>query len=503
MKRLRFYLIKSFIGPFVLTFFICIFVLLMQFLWRYLDDLVGKGLETSIIIELISYASISLVPMALILAVLLSSIMTFGNLGERFELLAIKAAGISLLNFMKPLVVLCALISLFAYFLANDVVPVTNTKFYALLYSVKSQRPEMIIKEGVFSNELDGYSIKVARRNMKTNALEEIIIYDHTEGKGNINVTLADSGYLKMTEDKQYMILTLFNGERYTEAQTKDKNVRDNNNPFRREKFKKEVIVIKMDGMDLKRADEDHFRDMYKMQKNKQLGETIDSLMVEYHERERVVAVASKYTYRLDMQVANSFLADSMKAKIRELPEQRVVFDSIWNNMPDSRKKVALASAQQLVQANQRILLQFENDLVGKLRWINKHSIEWHRKYSLSIACLIFLFIGAPLGAIIHKGGFGMPVVVSILMFILYYLVSMIGEKVAREGVWSVGTAMWASTALFLPLGVFLTYKAVTDSLMFTPKSYAKIKKRLNNMKSHIFKKIKKAKKDENSGSVQ
>ncbi len=502
MKKLHLYVIKSFIGPFILTFFICIFILLMQFLWKYLDDMVGKGLENIIIVELMTYAAISTIPMALPLAVLLASIMTFGTLGERFELLAIKSSGVSLLKFMRPLIVMNIFITIAAYFLANDVVSYTNTKFAALLWSIKEQRPEMIVKEGVFSNELDGYSIKVARRNQQTNMLEGIMIYDHTKNRGNIYVTLADSGQLNMSDDKQFMILTLYNGETYNETQSTDRNTKKAY-PFSREKFKKEVIVIKMEGMELKRADEKYFKDLYKMLNNKQLSHTVDSLNRIYKDREQSLTISASYNTRLNTQLSNAFRPDSMQAPIAEIQPIPIAFDSVWAHLEEHMKKSVISSAQSLAQANQRVMLQYEPDLSNKLRWINKHIIEWHRKYSLSIACLIFFFIGAPLGAIIRKGGFGMPVVVSILMFISYYLVSMIGEKVAREGIWDVGAAMWISTVVFLPLGIFLTYEAVTDSMLMTSESYARFLKSLNPFRFLVSKSKRKQKQNENTGPVQ
>lgn len=502
MKRLHFYIIKSFIGPFVMTFFIVIFVLIMQFLWRYLDDMVGKGLENSIILELLAYAAINMVPLALPLAMLLASIMTFGTLGERYELLAIKSSGVSLLRFMRPLIVLALLITLLAFYLADQVVTVTNSKFAALLTSVKQQRPEMIIKEGVFSNELDGYSIKVDRRNQQTNTLENIMIYDHTQGRGNVSVTLADSGYLNMSENKQYMILTLFNGESYNDTQPSSDRNAAKTHPFRRDKFKRQEIVIKVDGLELKRAKEEYFKDWYKMLTNKQLDSTIKALSDAYTEREYALVVSTNYNQRLNTLTSNTYRPDTLKAILDTLPQAAFHFDSLFNSLNEIDRKALLSTAQSLAQSNQRMMLQYESELSNKLKWINKHIIEWHRKYSLSVACLIFFFIGAPLGAIIRKGGFGMPVVVSILMFISYYLVSMIGEKVAREGVWDVGAAMWFSTVVYLPLGIFLTYQAVTDSMLMTSESYAKLIQRLNIFK-HIPRGKKKQKAHENTGSLQ
>jgi lipopolysaccharide export system permease protein len=490
MKRLYSYVIKSFIGPFILTFFICIFILLMMFLWKYLDDMVGKGLETKIIVELMTYAAMDLISMALPLSILLASIMTFGTLGERFELIAMKASGVSLLKIMRPLIFLNVGITIFAFVMANNVVPVTNSKFAALLWSVKEQRPEMIIKEGVFSNEIDGYSIKVNHRDQKTDALQGVMIYDHTAGKGNVNVTIADSGYLNMSDDKKFMILTLFNGISYSDMKQGDKKSKETH-PFQREKFKREELVIDVHNFELKRADEKYFQDGYKMLNIKQLDVAVDSLNKLYNNRIKLVSTGVAYNVSLNEQVTNNFNVDSLKtSKFNEALTINYDFDSLFSKLNKDRKSTVLVTAQRNAQANQRNVIQFEDDMKNRLIWMNKHALEWHRKFTLSIACLIFFFIGAPLGAIIRKGGFGMPVVISIVLFISYYLVSMIGEKVAREGVLVIGYAMWFSSAVFMIVGVFLTRQAVTDSVLMNSETYSKFFKRLNFLKFFNSEKI-------------
>jgi lipopolysaccharide export system permease protein len=481
MKRLYSYLIERFIGPFLLTFFVCIFVLLMQFLWKYLDDLVGKGLETSIIIELMSYAALSLVPMALPLSVLMASIITFGNLGERFELLAIKASGVSLLKIMKPLIIFNIVITGLAYFLANDVIPVTNTKFAALLWSVKEQRPEMIIKEGAFSNDIDGYSIKVSKVDQGNGALMGIMIYDHKLGKGNVSVTLADSGFLNISDDKQYMILTLFRGESYTDEKTGDKK---KSYPFRRERFDKEEVIINVKDYNLKRTDENYFKDGYRMLKNNQLAIQVDSLDHIFQDRIKLAALGISYNSQLNEIIQNHFKSDSLK--ILKISEERILdfnFDSLFTRLSIEKKTTVISRAQLIAQANQRNILQSESDLYNRLKWINRHIIEFHRKYTLSLACIIFFFIGAPLGAIIRKGGFGMPIVVSILLFISYYLVSMIGENMAREGVWTAGSSMWFSTFIYFIIGIFITHQAITDSLLLNKEMYGRLLNKINFLK--------------------
>ncbi|MDA3879442.1 MAG: LptF/LptG family permease [Prolixibacteraceae bacterium] len=479
MNKLNSYIIKSFIGPFLLTFFVSVFVLLMQFLWKYLDDMVGKGLETAIIIELISYASMSLVPMALPLAVLLASIMTFGNLGERFELLAIKASGVSLLKIMRPLVYVNVLITLFAFFLADQAIPVTNAKFQALLWSVKEQRPEMIIKEGIFSNEIDGYSIKVRERENNSKLLKGLMIYDHTGQKGNNSVIIADSGYVNMSDDKQYMILDLYSGISYNDVRTENRKSKDKK-PFRRETFKYQKVVISVKDFNLKRANEDYFKDNYLTLKNKALAATIDTLNNKYKSREKVMSKGLKYNEILDAVVSNAYAPDTMQVE-KPLPDtSQFHIDTIYASLNQSLKKVVLNTAQRITQQNQRVLLQYQSDLYNRMVWINKHLIAWHKKYSLSFACLMFFFIGAPLGAIIRKGGFGMPVVVSILLFITYYLSIVIGEKVAREGVWRVDMVVWLPSFVFLVIGMILTHQAVTDSLLLNKETYNRLIKSIN-----------------------
>ncbi|MFA9391105.1 MAG: LptF/LptG family permease [Prolixibacteraceae bacterium] len=490
MKRLYSYIIKSFVGPFILTFFICVFILLMQFLWRYLDDLVGKGLENAVIIELMSYAALSLVPLALPLAVLLASIMTFGNLGERFELLAMKASGISLLTIMRPLIVLNAIITIAAFLLANEVIPVANTKFAALLWSVKKQRPEMIIKEGIFSNEIDNYSIKVNDRDPNSHALLDIMIYDHTERKGNVNVIVADSGYLNMSDDKQYMILTLFNGERYEDVKPGKRKAKETY-PFSRERFKKEKLVISVKNYSLERANEKYFKDGYRMLKNRQIDTIVEGLQKNYDTREELVTKGIKYNKLLDSEIANYYAADSISIDSLIGLSFPVTFDSIYAHLSKFQRTGVLNAAQRIAQQNQRLILQYEADLDNKLVWINKHWIEWHKKYTLALACLIFFFIGAPLGAIIRKGGFGMPVVISILLFISYYLVTVFSEKIGRDGVWNIDFVLWIPTLIYLIIGLILTHQAVTDSLLLNKDIYNKTLKRLFKIKNLLHKKVK------------
>ena len=456
-----------------MTFFICVFVLLMQFLWKYIDDMVGKGLEWNIIVELLLYASCALIPMAFPLAMLLASIMTFGNLGENYELVAIKASGISLLRIMRPLIVVAIAITLFAFYFSNNILPKTNLKFGALLVSVKKQKPEMVIPEGVFTNEIDGYSIKVNRKSKKDNMMYGLMIYDHTNNKGNTSVTVADSGFMKISEDKKYMLLTMFNGESATNTNPNERG-KNRKFPFRREKFGKEVVTIPLEGFDFQRTDENRLRNAYKMMNLDQISHMEDSLYNVFKLRVRRFALSLNYPRPLTKEIINlTEVNDSLKNKmVINQPDTIIDYASLFNSLDPNNKRAIISAAISQARGNHQIINQNLNELYNQKKSINKLTMEKYKKFTWSVACLIFFFIGAPLGAIIRKGGLGMPVVVSILMFITYYMVSISGEKFAREDMWTMSNGMWFSTYIFLPLGVFLTYKSANDSGLLNIETY-------------------------------
>jgi len=519
MKRLHLFVIRSFSGPFFMTFFISIFVLLMQFVWKYLDDFVGKGLDTAIIIELMVYAAAGLVPLALPLAMLLASLMTFGNLGENNELLALKAAGISLLRILKPLLVLSVFISIGAYFFANNVVPYTNQKFYALLSSIKQQKPELIVKEGIFSSELEDISIKVGKKDKKSNTLYDILIYDHRKNDENTNVTVADSGYLKITEDKQQMILTLFDGERYMEGDLQEKRrIRQKKQtfPFRREEFKIQTTIIPIKGFDFERKDEDRYKKTYKTLSSKNLTSNRDSLLNVLDKRRDFKLYKYQYNTLISSAIARKIKPDSLKQSIINLnhelkpmssektiiPEKKyLIIDSIYQAQNCKKKSSIVSKALEIARNNQKMIIQNIDDFKVLYIWIRKHDIELHRKFTLSFACLIFFLIGAPLGAIIRKGGLGMPVVVSVFLFIIYYIFSMITEKAAREGGWSISEGMWTSSFVFLIFGIFLTYKAANDSVILNIDTYFSFIKKL--LPKKLVKIFSQKDNDENSSDNQ
>ena len=457
-----------------MTFFIALFILVMQFLWKYVDEMVGKGLELSVLGELMFYASVQVIPMALPLAILLASLMTFGNLGENYELTAMKAAGISLQRIMKPLIVLTIIISVAAFWFSNNMLPVANLKFYSLFWDIRMAKPELDIKEKVFYNGIDGFSIKVEEKNQENNMLYDIMIYDHRDRLArNSNVTLADSGKMHISDNKHYMTLTLNNGVRYDEkVQQKRGRIRKRDKQmFRIDRFGKQVATIEMSGYNFSRSDENRFKGNYKMKNLDQLKTDQDSISRERKKKidglKRQTKVFNfsrvRYAYRKKND-ENLMVLDSMTVK------QDV--DSVFKELDKDQMIMVLEQAVRRARENKQVIDNQNRVISNDDKRIIRYKMEMHRKFTLSFACLIFFFIGAPLGAIIRKGGLGMPVVISVLFFILYYIINTFGEKMAREDVWPVWQGMWLSSFILLPIGVFLTYKSATDSTLLNADAY-------------------------------
>ncbi len=479
MKRLHKFIITSFLGPFFMTFFICVFILLMQFLWKYIDDMVGKGLDWNVVAELLLYASFGLIPLAFPLAMLLASIMTFGNLGENYELVAMKASGISLFRIMRPLFILAVGLTLLAFYFSNNILPKTNLRFYSLMYSVKMQKPEMNIKEGIFANDMPNYSIKVERKSRTSNMLYDLMIYDHRRNNGNVMVTVADSGKMEITSDKKFMAVTLFNGQSYSEEDERRQG-RDRRYPYRRETFQKEVINISMVDFEFNRSDERQFSRGARMMNARLLSFWGDSLYTDYklHVRRFVVS----FNYIGDVLKQINWMTnprDTLKMNPVAKPDTLVDIDQTIKSLSTFEKDELFQKTIANVRGNSQLISQQIEEMTARKIMVNSYLMEWHRKFTLSFACLIFFFIGAPLGAIIRKGGMGMPVVVSIFMFIAYYVFMIIGEKSAREDAWSMFSGMWLASLVFLPLGIWLTYKAATDSGVMNLESYQLFFKKL------------------------
>lgn len=477
MKKLHRFILKSYLGPMFMTFFIVMFILLMQFLWKYIDDLVGKGLDAHVIAELLLYASAGLVPMALPLSTLLASLMTLGNLGENNELLAMKSAGISLPRIMSPLIVITILITVGAFFFSNNVMPYTNLKMSTLLWDVRNQRPELQIRVGVFNNDIEGYSIKIGDRDPKTSLMRNLLIYDHRSKEGNLTVTVADSGYMHITSDEEYMVVTLYSGYTYEEMlETRAaRRTDDRKFPARRNKFDKQIVLLELKGFGLERSGEDLFKGSFHALNQSQLTHVSDSLSLALEVRKKS---AAENLLRLTL-FQNPFQLTRDSAAVVTYVLNK---DSLYNSLTPTLQQTILSRALSTARTAKSSVSNTANEINMRKKHLVRHNIEWHRKFSLSFACFVFFFIGAPLGAIIRKGGLGMPVVVSVLFFVFYYVISLTGEKFARELMWEPYLGMWVASAILLPLGAFLSYKATTDSVLMNADFYVNSLKKLLTM---------------------
>lgn len=454
MRKIYQLLLRSYLGPFIMTFFIAVFILLMQFLWKWVDELVGKGLEWHILAELLFYASSTFVPLALPLATLLASLMTFGNLGERYELVAMKAAGISLRKIMKPLIITSIIVGISAFFFSNWVLPIANLKFRSILYDVSQQKLAFNIKEGIYYNGLDGFTIHVEKKEKDEKTIRGVMIYDHSEKMGNTNLTIADSGYMEVTEDEKYLVFTLYNGVNYDEKlDRKSLETR----PFRQTSFTESQRRFDLSTFALTRTNEDLFKKNYQMLNLQQLEEAVDSIHKQTHNRieDYVRTFPSNYFYfRSKYDTTRSTPVDSTN----------LLDSNFIGSFPQNEKNKIIDNALNSAR-NIKVNIEYQDDFIkSKERLIVKHEIEWQRKFTLSFACLVLFFIGAPLGAIIRKGGLGLPLVISVVLFVIYHIVSTTGFKYAREGVLTPFEGMWLASAVFLPIGIFLTIKATSDS---------------------------------------
>ncbi len=470
LKKLDTLIIKAFVGPFIATFFITVLVLVMQFFWLYIDDFVGKGLGTSIILEFVAYKSTELVPLALPLSVLLSSLMTFGNLGETSELIAIKAAGISLLRFMRPLFVVTIFICGIAFWFSNYIIPVANLKVRTLLADIVYAKPSFDLKEGVFYDKLSGLAIKIGEKEKNDSVIRNIIIYEQGINNLQDNFIAASDGIMRISENKRYLEFILKNGWRYEERGTQP----GTGTELMRLGFKeyKREFDLSSFGLQQRTADSVN-KNNARMLSMRQLGVVIDSFKKidtqfykKVHNEVLSMLQFSKY-------MDSAWKPDTIKIKGKKENFARFIPDSI-KGLVNQKISNKISS---LKVSNDVLLAQFEE----QQKVLRIHRIEWHRKIAVSFACLVLFLIGAPLGAIIRKGGLGSPLVFAISFFVVFYFTSNTGEKFAKEGKLDVITGMWLSTIVLLPVGIFLTYKAMRDSQLFNKEIYAtagrKIKK--------------------------
>lgn len=472
MKKIDLFMIRSFIGPLILTFFIVLIIFILQFLWMYVDELAGKGLEAKVLAELLFQFSLTFVPISLPLAILLASLMTFGNLGEFSELTALKASGVPLQRIMLPVFVLISLLGIGSYLFSDYILPLSNRKARTLLYDIRRKRPELNIQAGTFYNGIDGFSIKITHKDPETNRLDGIYIYDHREGVDNIAVIHADSGYMAVTSDESGLILTLYNGYAYKDIEEKNVPQEKRKYPFRRDKFSEQTMIIELTGFGLDRSGMDLFRSNYAMLSTGELGFFIDSLAERYETRSAIYfedfSHNKVFTPARYFSGGYTYTSDTASAKKLRNFNCRAVFDTL--SFTD--KTNTISRALNFARDGTAFMAEKSESLIVEAKNLRRYEAERYKRYTIPFACLVFFFIGAPLGAIIRKGGLGTPAVISVLFFLFYYVITLTGEKFAKEIIISVPLGMLTSTIILLPIGVFLTYKATTDSAIMNAETY-------------------------------
>ena len=465
MKKLDLLVIKSFQGPLLLTFSIAEFVLLLQFLFKQLDKIIGKGLETMVILELLWYIAATLVPMALPLAILLASIMTLGNFGERYELVAMKSSGISLWRILRPLIIYTTLISGFAFFFSNNYIPIATKKMRTILYEINTKKPTINIRPNEYFSDIDNYVIRVGAKDSKGENLSDIMIFDHSKDMGNISTTYAKRGQMFSQDNGNTLVFHLYDGYSFDESSDNENFYK---NPLLRLYFSEQIIRFDISNFGYTKTDEDRYSGHYMTMNIVQLQRNIDTMEKDNLAFKNVMikSVQSKIRINNDtilqesqINIQSNFY--SKKEGLEDRVKKRI------NNKIASRFRTAKGDIE---------ILKSKNESDKNL--ITSHKIEWHRKFTLSLACLILFFIGAPLGAIIRKGGLGLPVVISVVSFILYYILSMIGENAAKTSLTSF-FGMWLSSFVFFAIGLFLTIKATSDSAIMSSEGWERIFRKL------------------------
>ncbi len=481
IKKLDKLIIKSFLGPFIATFFIALFILLMQTVWKYIDDLVGKGLDFWTIGKFIWYMSATLLTLAMPIAILLSSIMTFGNLGESFELVAIKSSGISLLRFMRPLLFIAILLCGVTFVFANYLIPVAYLKSTTLYNDILYKKPAFDLQEGIFFTHIPTYAIKVGKKEADGKTIRNVLIYEQSNGLQD-NCIVAESGVMQISDDKRFLEFNLQNGYRYQERG----QATDSSTEFIRLGFKTFKKLFDLSALQQMKTPEESYKNNFKMKSIGLLNGSIDSLsrLKDSLNKKMKTELAGYIHYP---NIADSFRKKALLVKITK--------DSLDKLLPDSARLGVYETALNTVSYLRSGIQNNTTEINGKQSELKFHKLEWHRKFSLSMACLVLFFIGAPLGSIIRKGGLGMPLVVAIVFFLLFHLLNMFGEKFVKEEIATPFTGMWLAVLVIIPVGIFLTYKAMHDSQLFNKEFYVRAFKNVK----HFFSTFKKEKKIFNS----
>jgi len=477
IKKLDIFLFKSFFPVFIMTFGICLFIVLMNFLWKYVDEMVGKGLDLNVLGELFFYAALTFVPMSLPIAILLASLMSFGSLGEQFELLAIKSSGISLLRTMQPLTIFLIFISIGTFYFQDIVIPRSQVKFWTMLYSVRQKSPELDIPLNTFFDGIPGYNLYVNKKD-KNGCLINVKICRYTEGFNNLEFTIADSGRLKVSADKMHLLLTLYNGELFGNFNPNKERINPNDAvPYRKESFKMREMLITYDA-NFNMQSEAIWQDRHIGKNLSELRNSIDSMTIQ------IDSIKEQNSKQLYAQSYKRMLSDQDETHIQQQTAKSVLPNpnhNITQTFKEKKPEEQLVLLSQVKSSIEGMQIDYgfrSNVLASEEKKMRQHHTEMHLKFAQSFACLIFFFIGAPLGAIIRKGGLGLPTVISVALFIFYYILSTIGMKMTVNGMWLPWQGMWLSTVVLLPLGIFLTYKATTDSAILNVDTYlGKLKK--------------------------
>lgn len=477
LKKIHLLLIKAFIRPFIVTFFIVMFILLMFFLFKYVDDLIGKGFEWYVIAELMMYASASNVAMALPLAILLSSIMTFGSLGENYELVAIKSAGVSLRKAMQPLFVLIFCLALASFFFSDYMLPKANLKYGSLLWDVRNKKLSFLIKPGVFNNSIPGYSMRVERKGQgAVDSIYGVMIYDHSSGNGIPQIIMAEKGKMSKTADGDYLVLNLVNGVRYQEGAS-NSGTYNPRQSLTRMRFKQTEVKFDFSSFkDMTRTQEENFKNNAPMLNRRELLQRKDSLSKGLDSIGKVLETNSNYYFK-----QNNYVKGYTKVKA----PAKTIKGSILNYIPKDQRLSAMQIATEQIESIKVNMKTQMPDYEFGTKEVLKAGIEYQRKYTLAVSCLLLFFIGAPLGAIIRKGGLGLPVVIAVIFFLIYHIISTVAEKAAKEGSLDPIVGMWMAVIILTPLGAFLTYKATVDSALFDIDYYKQIILRLFKKKNH------------------
>lgn len=456
MKKIDWFIIKSYVVPFIITFFIAEFVLVSQFVFVYLDDLVGKGVGVAVILELLFLVAAHLIPMALPLAILLSSIMAMGNIGERSELTAMKSMGLSIYRIMRPLLVLMIFISIGSFFFSNYVWGKVHLRQRILIGDIQNTKLALVLKDNVFFTEIDNFSIRASKINKETNELTDVLIYEYNPTYNFRKVVRSENGIMSKSDDGDFILVTLYNGQ-ITEVINPGANPFEDKSvlPHQQTSFKETTFKIDVSSMGLVRSDEEDYQQMFQFQTLNTLGKAIDSLELRYDTIRQTVAHYYENSH-LVSRVKESYAMDTIQ-------EVNFKFDQL--NVYE--QKSALNNAKNRLKNSLSYIQNREEEFKNKRKYLSGLEVEWHRKLTLSLACIVLFFIGAPLGAIVKKGGFGIPIAIAIVMFIIYYIISIVGERLAESLVIPPYIGMWLSSIVLLPLGALLTYQVVSENKIF------------------------------------